>query len=428
VTPERRRLILICGGLLAVVLVVLGVILVLPGDKAPTPASADGDRVKPVPTTSRPSATDVVRKFAAAFEKGDSAAAGGLTDSAPAATAQLAAVWRGLGPQSVSAEPGAIAGAGGRRQHRAGPARVTWTLGPPRVWTYDSAMTVARSVRTGGALDPALVHPKLTAERGLTCSVDSASPRCSTGTARRCWSGRPTGRPPSIPVWLPVLAPAMARVAKEQSGANGWHVALVDAAGTELERLAGSDGETKPLTASLSIPAQRAAQAAVATGRAAGRLVAIQPSTGDILAVAQNGPAGTDPKALNGLYAPGSTFKIATATAALMAGAVTPNTVLPCPVRSRSAPGPSPTMVRLATCRCTPRSRGPATRPSARLAADLGPDALSQAAARLGSAPTSWCPASPPRPAPSSRPRAPPSGWRTASARAPCGSARSASR
>jgi cell division protein FtsI/penicillin-binding protein 2 len=60
-------------------------------------------------------------------------------------------------------------------------------------------------------------------------------------------------------------------------------------------------------------------------------LVAIRSSTGGILAVAQNAAAGETPNALNGLYAPGSTFKIATATAAMTQAGMSPDSDVQCP-------------------------------------------------------------------------------------------------
>jgi cell division protein FtsI/penicillin-binding protein 2 len=58
----------------------------------------------------------------------------------------------------------------------------------------------------------------------------------------------------------------------------------------------------------------------------------IRPSTGEILAVAQNAAADADgPVATNGLYPPGSTFKIITAGAAIDRAMASPNTLLPCP-------------------------------------------------------------------------------------------------
>ena len=61
-------------------------------------------------------------------------------------------------------------------------------------------------------------------------------------------------------------------------------------------------------------------------------IVVIKPSTGEILAVAQNAAADVDgPTATTGLYPPGSTFKIVTAGAAIDRNMATPNTLLGCP-------------------------------------------------------------------------------------------------
>src|SRR5439155_24558529 len=130
--------------------------------------------------------------------------------------------------------------------------------------------------------------------------------------------------------------------------------------------LGPAGGPAKPLTTTLSLPVQAAAQAAVDSAPKGAILVAIQPSTGEILAVAQNSAAGDKPAALNGMYPPGSTFKIATATAALQNG-VGPDTVLPCPgkitIGTRTIPNAD---FELAMCRCIPRSRSRATPPSPR--------------------------------------------------------------
>ena len=79
----------------------------------------------------------------------------------------------------------------------------------------------------------------------------------------------------------------------------------------------------------LQIEAEAALDALGADGSPAA-LVAVRPSTGALLALA-NGPAnaGLDIAAA-GRYAPGSTFKVVTALALLRAG-VTPDQVLPCP-------------------------------------------------------------------------------------------------
>ena len=78
---------------------------------------------------------------------------------------------------------------------------------------------------------------------------------------------------------------------------------------------------------------QTAADAALATapeGKGAA-LVVVQPSTGDVLAVANAGPDGPGvDRAITGRYPPGSTFKTASALALLRAG-LQVDEVVPCP-------------------------------------------------------------------------------------------------
>ncbi len=83
---------------------------------------------------------------------------------------------------------------------------------------------------------------------------------------------------------------------------------------------------------SLDRSVQDAAQNAVDTTGKQAMIVVIKPSTGEILAVAQNSAADHEgPVATMGLYPPGSTFKIVTAGAAIERDMATPNTLLGCP-------------------------------------------------------------------------------------------------
>lgn len=86
----------------------------------------------------------------------------------------------------------------------------------------------------------------------------------------------------------------------------------------------------KPLSLTLDVAAQSAAEAALAGSTTTPTaLVAIRPSTGEILAAA-NGPATKGQAiATTGQAAPGSTFKIVTALALLRAG-LTPDSVVSC--------------------------------------------------------------------------------------------------
>jgi cell division protein FtsI/penicillin-binding protein 2 len=76
----------------------------------------------------------------------------------------------------------------------------------------------------------------------------------------------------------------------------------------------------RPLRTTLDLPVQAAAEDALAPVKGNAALVAVQPSTGDILAVANRPADSTYDRALTGLYAPGSTFKVVTTTALLRAG------------------------------------------------------------------------------------------------------------
>ncbi|MBP1161814.1 hypothetical protein ABIC28_002949 [Rhodococcus sp. PvR044] len=117
-----------------------------------------------------------------------------------------------------------------------------------------------------------------------------------------------------------------------QDASAGWAVQLVSANGS-AQRLAGEDGTVQPdIATTLDPTIQGAAQAAIADLPQQSAIVALRPSTGAVLAVAQN-PAATaqGPIALTGLYPPGSTFKTVTTSAALQSGSVTLDTVLPCP-------------------------------------------------------------------------------------------------
>jgi cell division protein FtsI/penicillin-binding protein 2 len=86
-----------------------------------------------------------------------------------------------------------------------------------------------------------------------------------------------------------------------------------------------------PLRTTLDPAVQQAAEDVVAgVVDSASAVVAIRPSTGDVLAAASGPGGGGMSTATLGLYAPGSTFKVATSLALLRAG-LTPDSVVTCP-------------------------------------------------------------------------------------------------
>jgi len=115
----------------------------------------------------------------------------------------------------------------------------------------------------------------------------------------------------------------------------GWSVSLVDDKGQPTDELTSTPaGDTTPIRTTLDTRLQLLAQQAVAAEPRPAVIVAISPSTGGILAAAQNPAANAQgPIAFTGSYPPGSTFKTITTAAALQAGLATPDTPQACPGR-----------------------------------------------------------------------------------------------
>jgi hypothetical protein len=130
-----------------------------------------------------------------------------------------------------------------------------------------------------------------------------------------------------------IVSQVKSAVLDELDGQAGWRVVTVNQNGVDVDVLNEVPGAPAPsVTISLDRAVQHAAQGAVNTTGKKAMIVVIKPSTGEILAVAQNAAADSEgPVATTGLYPPGSTFKIITAGAAIDRDMATPNTLLGCP-------------------------------------------------------------------------------------------------
>lgn len=117
-------------------------------------------------------------------------------------------------------------------------------------------------------------------------------------------SGSPTGTPPAPPSTPAPTSREMAFEVKPVSGRN--------------------------LATTLNVSSQRLAERTLRTTKPAAALVAIRPSTGAVIAAANNAGAGGQALATTGRFAPGSTFKVATALALLRSG-LTPRDPMACP-------------------------------------------------------------------------------------------------
>lgn len=85
----------------------------------------------------------------------------------------------------------------------------------------------------------------------------------------------------------------------------------------------------KPLETTLNVGLQQLAEKALARSSSGAALVAVRPSTGEVVAVANNEEINGQPVATAGQVAPGSTFKVVSALALLRAG-LTPSSRVQC--------------------------------------------------------------------------------------------------
>jgi hypothetical protein len=184
----------------------------------------------------------------------------------------------------------------------------------------------------------------------------------------------------------PLLAGLAAEVQELRAVEPGWRISAVGSGGAVEVLHEEPPAAVEPLVTSVGVDVQRAAQQALAPVEQQAMIVAVQPSTGEVLAVAQTPAADREgAPALVGRYPPGSTFKIVTTAAALEANAATADSVLPCPytenIQGRQIKNDGFGLGEVPLHRAFANS---CNTTMARLAVDLPPDALAETAAQLG--------------------------------------------
>ncbi|MEY8577504.1 penicillin-binding transpeptidase domain-containing protein [Corynebacteriaceae bacterium 6-324] len=123
-------------------------------------------------------------------------------------------------------------------------------------------------------------------------------------------------------------------VSDDVDGVNGWSVAVVNDEGAAFSNVVEHAPDPSPaVRVSIDYDVQRAAEEAVnLRADSQTMMVAIRPSSGEILAVAQTDAADRDGDvALSGQYPPGSVFKIITAAAGVDKQGVDRGSIVPCP-------------------------------------------------------------------------------------------------
>ncbi|REE95894.1 penicillin-binding transpeptidase domain-containing protein [Thermomonospora umbrina] len=292
---------------------------------------------------------DTARRYVDAWQSGDYTAMQRLTADPPADFVQRHTRLRAdLG---VSGWRFTVASVGEPKDGAAGGSyEANMTLAGGRVWTYQSQLPMVK--RDGEWLvdwSPQVLHPDLKGDRRLRTSRawpdrapilsaegaslighSSGSVQQLVGTVGKLTAkdaetlGAPyrEGDPAGI-------SGLQQQYERRLAGTPAQAVQIVDAEGgieKTLKRFGGKEGA--PLRTTIDPETQRSASEALAAVNEPASLVAIRPSTGEILAVA-NKPGGYN-RALMGRYPPGSTFKIITA-AALVADGVSPSSRVACP-------------------------------------------------------------------------------------------------
>ncbi|MDX3851335.1 penicillin-binding transpeptidase domain-containing protein [Streptomyces sp. AK02-01A] len=200
--------------------------------------------------------------------------------------------------------------------------------GARKPWSYSSELTVVRGLTTGRPLvdwAPSVIHPKLTAENHLVTSEADAPP---IEAVDRNGTKLTKEKYPSLG---PVLDQLRERYGADAGGSPGIELMLKsnDETVPDQTLLTLAKGRTGKLRTTLDANVQAAAERAVKKFSEAS-VAAVKPSTGEILAVANNRADGFN-AAMLGKQAPGSTMKIVTAAMLMEKGLAAANRPAECP-------------------------------------------------------------------------------------------------
>ncbi|MEV7992553.1 penicillin-binding transpeptidase domain-containing protein [Streptomyces sp. NPDC086077] len=269
------------------------------------------------------------REFFAAWEQGQGARAASLTNFAEEAEPVLTSFGQDAHLTDVKITPGATQG-------RTVPFSVKATVsydGKSKPLAYRSTLTVVRGESTGRALvdwEPSVVHPSLK-DGDILVTGESTTPQVEAVDRHGMVLS-----PKKYPSLGPILDELRARYGEQAGGTPGVELAVrhtaSEAADTTLLTL--SKGTSGKLRTTLSATSQAAAEQAVGQYDESS-VVAVKPSTGEILAVANNRADGFN-AAFLGQVAPGSTMKIVSAAMLIDTGLTSMNGPAPCPPQAVS--------------------------------------------------------------------------------------------
>jgi hypothetical protein len=277
--------------------------------------------------TGPPSADEVketTRKFFAAWEKGDAQTAASYTNYPAEAQPLLSAYGSEARISQVRITPGAASGTSVPFSVRA---TVSYD-GTSKPLSYRSQLSVVRGVSTHRPLvdwQPSVVYPGLEKGDTLVTGPSAAPP---VEAVDRDGAVLTKEKYPSLG---PILDELRAKYGDKAGGSPSVELSVrhagSGAADTPLVTLA--KGKPGRLRTTISASAQAAAEAAVQRF-AESSVVAVQASTGEVLAVANHRQDAFN-AAFLGRLAPGSTMKIISAATLIDNGITTANGPAPCP-------------------------------------------------------------------------------------------------
>lgn len=281
----------------------------------------------PVAERTGPPSGDEVRKtahdFLAAWEHGHPTKAAALTDYRTAARKALGDFHDDLHLTRLRIDPGKAKG-------RTVPFHVKATLSlddDKFSWSYDSSLRVVRGKTTHKPLvdwGPAVLHPKLKDGESLHAGKAGSPEVQVVGRNGTTLSAEDY---PSLTAVLPTLRK---RYGEQAGGTPGLELWVEKSDGSTAETLKTfRHGEPGSVQTTLDAGVQKAAEKAVLKFPESS-VVAIQPSTGDILGFANHREDGFN-AAFGAELAPGSTMKVITSALLIEKGVVSANKPAVCP-------------------------------------------------------------------------------------------------
>ncbi|MBO8193781.1 penicillin-binding protein [Streptomyces oryzae] len=321
----------VIGGVAAVVVGLTGVgvyaLVDSDGEEPKSTVAADDEGKAPSKAAKGPLSAHEVRtaakEFLGAWAGGDAKKAAKLTDD-PAKAGKALAAFRSKA--RISKVAASAKAADGEKVPFHVAARIAY--GDKRsAWTYDSALEIVRASGTGEPVvdwKPSVLHPKLKDGQAIRTDESGTPPVTAVDRDGQVLSAA------EHPTLADVITDIGKRYGDKTDGSAGVQTRIVDAKGktkTVLRQL--SKPSPGKLKTTLDAKVQRAAEAAV-RGKAKASVVAVKPSTGEILAIA-NSPAKGFNSALQGSLAPGSTMKVISSTMLMDKGLASPGKAHPCP-------------------------------------------------------------------------------------------------